>query len=223
MATRAWSTFLEYWRAVCRHWVAFVTGSLLIALYTVLVLGFPDTPGKTWHFWNHLPPLAVLSLAVLGMILAQFLAWRDVRDERNVLRTDLETLRSDQRPDIDERLELLEEAPSLTVPDDSVTREIEKTFPTAPYPEHTLSVGLGVRAEIDPPTLVIECSAPIYKASAYYCRRPGKEDPVMVLDPLRRSQERVMFRFGDVPLPAGAKLLVKLYSPAPLRLKRVTG
>jgi hypothetical protein len=86
------ATIIEHLRAVRRHWVALVTGSLPIAAYTVLVLGLPDVPGKTWHFWNHLPPWFVWSLALLGVIWAQFLAWRDMKAERDTLTAQIAVL-----------------------------------------------------------------------------------------------------------------------------------
>lgn len=85
---RAVAPVLEYLLAVRRYSVAFVTGSLPIAAYTVLAVGWPDTPQKQ-YFWNHIPQWAVIILALLGVTAAQYLAWRDLRAVNETLRREL--------------------------------------------------------------------------------------------------------------------------------------
>ncbi|HEX4966002.1 MAG TPA: hypothetical protein VF173_34650 [Thermoanaerobaculia bacterium] len=91
------SPILEYLLAVRRHWAALVTGSLPIAVYTILALGFPDEPHKIQHFWNHLPQWAVILLALLGVTVAQFLAWNDLRTDRENLKGQLRERRQHDR------------------------------------------------------------------------------------------------------------------------------
>jgi hypothetical protein len=124
------------------------------------------------------------------------------------------------RPKIDRRLELIEEKPSLTIPESQIERQIAATNPTAPYPAHALTVRLGVRKKIDPPILLVECNAPIYMASGFL-HVPREEDRLMFHDLAIGSQERATLQFGSAALPAGASLLVMFYSVAPLRLRRV--
>jgi hypothetical protein len=84
---------LEYLLAVRRHWVSLMTGSLLVAVYATLTLGFPDTPHSKYP-WNHLPSWVVWTLAVLALATAQYLAWRDVRGDRENLLWEVERLKA---------------------------------------------------------------------------------------------------------------------------------
>jgi hypothetical protein len=75
---------LAYLRSVFRHWVTLVTGSVVAAIYVVLIAAFPDEPGKA-HFWNHLPSWLVWCLVLLAIVYAQYLSWRELRAERDRL------------------------------------------------------------------------------------------------------------------------------------------
>lgn len=85
--------------------------------------------------------------------------------------------------------------------------------------EHTLVVRFHVRAKIDPPALHIECSAPIYGASGF--RQDSRQgEPLFISEPARRQQERMLFVFGDTPIPRGAGLLLIIETMAPAHLTR---
>ena len=72
------SQLRQHLRGVLRHWVALVTGSIPAAVYPFLVVGLPDTE-HWWYLWNHIPKWAVLTLFFLGIIVAQYRAWRDTQ------------------------------------------------------------------------------------------------------------------------------------------------
>jgi hypothetical protein len=60
-----------------------MTGSLLVAVYALLPLVLPDSPGrKTTYLWNHLPPWLGVTLAVLALFVAQYHAWVDLRRDK---------------------------------------------------------------------------------------------------------------------------------------------
>jgi hypothetical protein len=77
-------TVWEHLRAVFRHWVALMTGSVAVALYEILTIGQPDTPGAP-HFWNHIPQWAVWEFALFCVVFAQFRAWIDMKRKRDEL------------------------------------------------------------------------------------------------------------------------------------------
>jgi hypothetical protein len=76
---KRWSLFLEYLRAVRRRWVSLMTGSLVVALYAILVVAFPSKE----HWWNQMPQWVVWSLVVLALVAAQYRAWLDMREQRD--------------------------------------------------------------------------------------------------------------------------------------------
>jgi hypothetical protein len=78
----------RYLRAVLRYWVALMTGSSPIAIYTFLVTAFRDTD-QVHYSWNHLPQWLVTALAFLGLVLAQYLAWREASKERDAALAEL--------------------------------------------------------------------------------------------------------------------------------------
>ena len=67
--------FGEYVGHVARHWVFLVSAVLFAILWAIQDIFDLDFPG--WIWWAAL---------LLGLHVAQFLAWRDVRNERNQLR-----------------------------------------------------------------------------------------------------------------------------------------
>jgi hypothetical protein len=151
--------------------------------------------------------------AVLMVFLAQYLAWR-----KQYLANHPEG------PEIDERLELLEEAPSLTIHDDATTRRLEQMFPTEPYPEHNVSARLRSKSAIDHAILTVQCTAPIYRVLQFYCEA-GETEPVMVLPRIgyrQPQQDLIVATFKDGPLAPGSSFLIKIFSPVPIALKRVS-
>jgi hypothetical protein len=116
------------------------------------------------------------------------------------------------RPEMDPRLELLEETPGLTPPANRPDLSLEC------LPDHQLSLILRAKAEIDPPALTVDCDAPVYRAFALY-QRAG-EEAIMIPEPEHRRQTGVLFSFGNQPLPVGTRFLFKIYSPVPIELKR---
>ena len=79
----------------CVDWVALMTGSFLVAVYAILPLVFPDTRHRK-YLWNHLPPWAGWTLAVLAVVTAQYLAWSKVRDERERAQSEVERLKAER-------------------------------------------------------------------------------------------------------------------------------
>src|ERR1700710_433578 len=87
MASSTRWPLVEHLGAVLRQWVALMTGSLLVAAYALLPIIKPDAPG-TRYPWNHLPPWAGWALATLALIVAQYLAWREIRNDREELQAE---------------------------------------------------------------------------------------------------------------------------------------
>jgi hypothetical protein len=79
-AQKPWALLVQYLPPVLRKWVALMTGSFPVAVYEIIAA----LPGD--HLWNR-PPSWVIWLAVLvAAVTAQFLTWRDVRNELEMLR-----------------------------------------------------------------------------------------------------------------------------------------
>lgn len=148
--------------------------------------------------------------AVFLILLAQYLAWR-----KQYLANHPEG------PEIDKRLELLEEIPGLSGAPSDTIKEMAKALQVfiEPRPAFTLFAHFTVRAQIESPILYLECDAPIYRAIGRY-RKPNFGEQVGA-EEIKNLQERAWVQFGNAPLLAGATLSVILSSSVPLRLKRV--
>lgn len=184
---------------------AFLGGILFLVL--TLTLDYIET-----RWGSTLPKEVTVGTGIVLMVWGQFWAYHKLR------------IRHEKpQPRIDERLELLEEAPALTPHEHPISREIAEKLGAqhSPSPEHQLLVHLGARAEIDPPALTVEATVPIYESSAFV-RRPGEEDSTMTLESINRRQERRTIPFGDRALPPGTRFLLVLNSPVPIRLKAVS-
>ena len=95
MAALARSTLAMYLKAVARHWAAVVTGSVPVAVLAVLKLSFPG--GE--YFWNQTASGWVAGSAVAAsVVVAQYLAWRDVTNRCSDLEGELSRLRDERDP-----------------------------------------------------------------------------------------------------------------------------
>jgi len=163
------------------------------------------------HLWLWLSGLHWAWIgSVLLAILAIHLAWR-----KQYLADHPEG------PEIDKRLELLEEIPGLSGAPSDTIKEMAKALQVfiEPRPAFTLFAHFTVRAQIESPILYLECDAPIYRAIGRY-RKPNFGEQVRA-EEIKNLQERAWVQFGNAPLLAGATLSVILSSSVPLRLKRV--
>ncbi|HEY0512726.1 MAG TPA: hypothetical protein VGH73_12525 [Thermoanaerobaculia bacterium] len=197
----------EIWRsilgaAVVIAFLAVIRWSLSAALPTLT----PHLPAAVvpWLSWYRLTVAAL----VLLVFLAQYLAWRKQYRANH-----------SEGPEIDHRLELLDEAVGLRPSDSEAEIREMQALNIAPDPDHLNTSLFRVRAEIDPPLLDIQGTGPIYSAICVYHR--SKEDLVMTTEPVRRKPDRILMQLGEKPLPIGATISLKLFSPAPLLLKKV--
>jgi hypothetical protein len=156
--------------------------------------------------------VGLLSLSALGYIFAALLAaaglWLVFTE-----------LRERSRPKIDPRLELERDAGSLRPPDSDADIKNMAALGVAPEPDHEYTLQLRVKAEINPPLLDVECTGPIYSVICVY--RLPEGDEIMTIEPVLRKPDRVLMRLGDKPLAAGTGVLLKLFSPVPIQLKRI--
>jgi hypothetical protein len=85
-------TITEYARGTIHHWVTLASGTFLVVAYQTAGVVLPGHE----HWWNKtMPPWLKWLLIACSVILAQFLAWRDMRLERDALRVELNRLQAD--------------------------------------------------------------------------------------------------------------------------------
>lgn len=162
------------------------------------------------------------SLMVVGGVVlmagGQFWAYHKLRLKHEDAQSQLRAARGD-RPEVDGRLELLEEFGGLRPPDSEAGIREMRALSLQPDPDHMDTIKLRVKTEIEPPLLDIRCTAPVYSVICVHYL-PG-EEPIMLMEPVLRESDRILMRLGEKPLPVGTAVLLKLFSPVPIRLKRI--
>ena len=124
-----------------------------------------------------------------------------------------------ERPEVDDRLEILEEAVGLRPPDSEADIREMEALGLQPDPDHMDTVRLRVRTEIEPPLLDIRCTGPIYSVTCVYLI--PEAELIMSMEPVLREPDRILMQLGEKPLPVGTAIFLKLFSPVPIRLKRI--
>jgi hypothetical protein len=147
--------------------------------------------------------------AVLILAAAQYRIWRRLRISAD-----------SEDPDIDKRLEWVNEAYGRTAQYEREIREYARLrrMSLPPRAGHTYTVWLKVLASSINQSILIECTAPIYKAFGFY-HYSGKSRSAR--EPVHKGQKKVLITFGDAPLPKGATVRIKVHSPEPVALRRV--
>jgi hypothetical protein len=186
--------------------------TLLGSGLVVVVLWISARYGPLLESIVHLVPWLTLNRIILVACVvvfsaAQYLAWRKLR------------LSADRHgPEVDDRLHLVEEKPGLTDKQSPVRRMLERDTGRI-YPDYYLSVTLRVKTEVAPPALIVECTAPIYQASAFYFSEQRTASPSR--EPRNLSHNRVLLVFHSAILLPGRRITINLYSPVPISVKSI--
>jgi hypothetical protein len=204
----------DYVRDAGRAMIAFLVG----AVFTVggLALDF---------FSVQVPSRLMVVGGLLLMAWGQFWAYHKLRlrhveseTQLSELKRQLQAARGD-RPEVDDRLELLGEVPGLRPPDSEADLREMEALSLQPDPDHMDTIGLTVKREIEPPLLDVRCTGPIYSVICTYLL--PEAGLIMSMEPVLREPDRILMRLGEKPLPVGTAVWLKLFSPVPIRLKKI--
>lgn len=175
----------------------------------------------------------LVGLAILGGALVLAWLWNlarapDLRDQEQ--RAELHRLSKPQieGPEIDPRLELVEEALALTPEPGSEPPWLAKVRETmwisrSRSPDHLLKLRFRVVTTLDLPILRITCSSLVYGASGEFGR--PNETRVIIPGPEEdgRSSRKVVFKLEYVPLPPDTWIRLRIQSPVPIELVSALG
>ena len=221
MGRLTWRRFWEYHRLVLREagwppvrdWIGALVAAAIAGGMGKAVTGD----------WSWLVPVLVgvgAGLAFYGLDLARAAADLHLRQTEKIRR-----LRGEE-PEIDPRLELVEESPELTpemTPDPPWVSKAFETMgiPKDRLPEHRTIARFRVLEALSYPVVQVKTTAPIYGGFGEYKLPDSEKVWVPELDSWRRQPRRVSITLGNDPLPAGCWIRLTLYSPEPVFLSSV--
>jgi hypothetical protein len=201
----------EYAKAVGRHWVALLGGSL-VTIYQAIVPILPGDEQADW--WKRPMPVWLnVLLLLVGLAIAQYLAWLEMRRERDAHIKKIDSLQEEAR---EKKREPSQDTP--TIVGDLVVEHMETAFrPVLGRYRHIrlYIVRMSQRAE----ELLFLCEGSLIEA---LCQVPESSMEKLPKTAAKLPADNcALIEFPDPDGVLGSVLYVELISARPVRVTKI--